>query len=237
MDLGKYMTAHGIKSVYQDDDFGTMLMEVAPEEFTNADLGVFQDSSAEHMRKLQKMEDMAQAMLQNNAKPSTMMEIMDTINAVELKAKLKRIEAIEQEIAQQQAESEQEAQKDLEEIAQRHEAYLKLLERENMNAEYDRKEDLVYIEKGLDAANQPVEEVEGTDPIDLAKLDLERTKVQADIADKSAQREERNRKLQLDMIALQHQVSVDNKKLEQGDKKLVIDRKKAAQRPKATTKK
>lgn len=235
MDLGKYLTAEGLNTTYQDDDFGTMIMQIAPEDFTNADLGVFVDSSAEHLRKLQKMEDMAQAMLQNNAKPSTMMEVIDTINATELKAKLKRIEAIEAEIAQNQAESQQQHEKDMEEMQHRYADYASMLKIKEINAEYDRKEDMLYIEMGMEAANTPEESTE-VSPIDLAKLDIDRSRLQLERDQQLTDRSIRDKEINLKMLALSHTVNTDNRKLEQGDKKLKIDAKKAAQRPKVSKK-
>lgn len=240
MDYAKFLNSQGHRAIYNDDDYGTQILEIAPDDFTNEDLGVFVDSSSEHMRKKEKMEQYATAMLQNNAKPSTMMEVIDTINTAELKAKLRHIEQIEQSIAQQQAETEQEHEQALEDMKQRYVAYVKLLDRQNMEAEYDRKEDLEYIKGSFstftfkdgdsNANGEP-------DTIEVEKMMNDRRKLDADIEDKRANRQIKSADLAQRQQAMEQDMQKHRDNLQVAHKKLKIDAKKAAQRPKSSTKK
>lgn len=239
LDFMKFTTSEGHKSVYNDDNMGTMLMEILPGEFTNEDLGVFLDNSSDHLDKLRKMQAFAESMIQNSAKPSTVMEVIDSINAVELKAKLRRIEEIEQQIAQQQNESEQDAQAAMEEIAQRHEQYKEVLKRETMEAEYDRKEDIEYIKGSFNTftfADGDSNDNGVPDMAEVAKMNGDREKLMQQWDKLKTDRVERSAKLEIEKTKLNHQMEMDKAKLKQGDRKLKIDAKKAAQRPKTTSK-
>ena len=235
MDFSKFLTSKGVKSIYNDDEFGTQLLEIEPEDFTNADMGVFVDSSAEHVRRLNEMKGYAQAMLQNNAKPSTVMEVIDSVNAAELKTKLKRIEEIEAGIAQQQAESEQDHEAMLEEIQRRHDEYKELLKRETMEAEYDRKEDLEYIKGSFNTFTfQDGDNNDNgvPDATEVAYLALDRQKLLVDIEDRRANRKLKQEEASTRKRALDHQIQQDAKDHKLAKEKLKIDRKKANQKPK-----
>ncbi len=145
MDLGKFMTSKGVYSTYNDDDLGTQLMEIMPEDFMNEELGVFVESAAEAIRKLNEMKQYAQAMLQNDHKASTVLEIIDAINVSELKAKLRQIEAIDEQIQQQMQESEQEAEAAADERKKDFAQFQSLLKEREINVEFDRKEDIEFI--------------------------------------------------------------------------------------------
>lgn len=240
MDLSRFTTAKGVYSLYNDDDYGTTLMEIAPEDFMNEELGVFVTDAAEELRKLGEMKQYAQAMIQNGAKPSTVLEVIDSINVAELKQKLRQIEDIQAEIERQLQESEYDAQAAADERTQRLQAYEALLERQNMNAEYDRKEGLEYI-KGTfntftfqdgDSNDNGV-----PDATEVQKILQGQAKLLSDIDERTARRRQEDEKLAQQREQMEHQFTQD--KIENGFKKekLKIERKKASQRPKAPAKK
>jgi hypothetical protein len=237
MDFGKFLTASGDRSMYNDDELGTMLLEIFPEDFPNGDLGVFVDSSSDHLQKLKEAKGYAQAMLQNGVKTSTMLEVIDSVNISELKSKLKRIEEIEEEIAQGNAASEQEAQAELEEIRKMHEEFKVMLETRKMHEEYDRKEDIEHIRGSYntftfqdgDANDNGV-----PDAMEVQKMLNDKEKLaQAWIKmkeDRAAERQESDRKER------EFQQSIVDKKndFKLKQEKLKIDRKKASQKPKSS---
>jgi hypothetical protein len=250
MDLGKVVTAQGQNSITYDDMLGAEVLSILPEDFTNAELGVFVDSSAEHMRKLQRAMDLTQAMMQNEGKVSTILEVIDADNIAELKMKVKRIEAIEMALAQQNQEAEQEHEMGIEEMREKYLTLTKLLDRQNMNAEYDRKE--ILLEMELDHDTTIVEDApEGQDStapeppsiVDIQKLQNDRTKIALDTTNKAADRElkkadlqRKNTELALKVKELEHSIKMDKEELKLKGRKLTIDKMKARQKPKTTSK-
>lgn len=239
MDYAKFLTSKGEKSLYNDDTVGTAIMEIEPDEFNNAQLGVFIDSSAKHIQDLKDAKAMAQAMLQNNSKPSTVLEVIESVNMSELKIKLKQIESIEEQISQQSAQSEQEHEKAMEEIKQRFQQYQEILDEKLMNAEYDRKEDLEYI-RGTFSTYTAKEETGDKDnngvpdAVDVQKLEIARKAQEAQAADMKTQRQQRNTELGQREVELNHKMemdrkghSIETKKLALAHKKLAVDKIKA----------
>lgn len=229
MDFAKPLTAKGHKSTYNDDEFGVMLMEIFPEDFINEDLGVFVDSSSEHIRKLQQAQGVVQAMIQNKARASTVLEVIDAINISDLKAKVKRIEEIEDQIAQQQQQSEKQAEADADERKERYAKYQEVLDELLMNAEYDRKEDLAHVNKSYDLMAAAKDESAAVDPAAsqvFEKLALEREKMNQDFADKKAQRKQKDEELGQKRDALEHQMEMDHKKHKLDQRKVSVMAKK-----------
>lgn len=241
LDYAKFLTAKGKKGLYNDDMYGTTLMEIDPEDFPNEDLGVFVDGASEHMRKLEEMKQYAQSMLQNNAKPSTVLEVIDSINVAELKQKLRQIERIEQEQAQANATSEQDHQKELEEIKQRYMAYESMLERENNEADWDRK----------DQHDEMIENIRGTyntftfqngdadangepDAQQAQKILLDLQKHKDDVTQRNEDRKLAREEVTDRRKKMEHDIQQDKIKNTQVNRKLAIDNKKANQKPKTS---
>jgi hypothetical protein len=240
LDLAKFLTSKGVYGTYNDDELGTQLMEIFPEDFMNEDLGVFVERASEQIRKLEEMRSYAQAMLQNDHKPSTVLEIIDAINVSELKTRLKQIEAIDAQIEQQNAANEQEAEAAADERKKMFMEYEKLLERENMHAEYQEKQDLEMV-KGTfntltftdgDSNNNGV-----PDAADAQKLIQQQQKMQIDHQDKTEKRNQEQQKIQLKKQELDHKISDAKEKNKLTKESNQIARKKAAQKPKPAAKK
>jgi hypothetical protein len=240
MDYAKPLTSNGVKGIYNDDEFGTELMHIDPMDFENESLGVFVDGNEDNMRKLRNAEQMAQAMLQNKARPSTVLEVLDAVNFADLKAKLKRIEDIEDQIAQQQQQDEQQAQADADDRKQKMMAYEKLLERQNSHAEYLDKMDLEELVQNI-KGQYMVESMQadksdaGADIAQAIQLEQsrehnknERSRTQAMLENFRNQHRQKQQELDLQRKTLEHQMHKD--KADHGIKKekLKIDRKKAS---------
>lgn len=235
MDLSKFVTAKGVYGMYNDDEYGTTLLEIFPEDFMNEELGVFVTDSAEEMRKLNEMRANAQAMMQNGAKYSTVLEIIDAVNVAELKQTLKHIESIEAEIEKITQQNEFDAQAAADERAKRMMEYEKLLERENMNAEYDRKEDLETIKGTFNTftfQDGDANDNNTPDALEIQKILQNQTKMLAEIDSISHKHAENSEKLRQARESMQHQFKKDNEELKLKKKKLQIDAIKARQRPK-----
>lgn len=229
MDLGKFVTAKGMYGLYNDDEYGMTLLEIMPEDFMNEELGVFVTDSSEEMRKLNEMRANAQAMLQNGAKYSTLLEIIDAVNVSELKQKLKHIEQIETEIEKITQQEEFDAAAAADERAKRMMEYEKLLERENMNSEYDRKEDLEVI-KGTfntytfqdgDANDNGV-----PDAAEIQKLLQGQQKLMIEVDKNNKKHENDREKLAQQRAQMEHQFKQDKIDTELKRKKLSQDARK-----------
>lgn len=131
LDYSRLINATGVRKIYNNDDFDTELLDIDPNTYCSAELGVFVSYSPEEMENLRQVKAQIQPMLQNGAKPSTIVEIIYSQNIAELRAKLKVLEAAEAEQAQENAQNQQEAETALEQVK---ENYLRL--------EYDLKEHL-----------------------------------------------------------------------------------------------
>lgn len=233
IDFMPFLTSKGEKSVWVDDDLGTQLMEILPEDFALAQLGVFISSSSTVMTKLDQAKGIAQAMAQNQGKTSTILELLDAENMPELKRKVKQIETIEQKIAEQTASNEQEHEQMLEEIREKYLQLGKMLDREYMEAEYDRKEDLEYIVGAYKVAALDKDNPE-MDTQNAQKLIEQREKLMHDARQKSEDRKIKNKELEMRRQQMEHDMKVDHEKLKNDKIKAQAARKKASQKPKSS---
>jgi len=184
LDLSKFTNLDGIRKIWWDTVLGMQLLEVDPDDYCMAELGVFIDSSSEAIARKNKIEANVQAMLQNGAKPSTIVEVLQTVNIADLKEKLREIEDIQAQIDNQMATSEDER---LAAVDQRREEFMEyemMLKEAYMNAEYDRKEGIEDI-KGVyntftfqdgDSNDNGV-----PDAIEIQKMRMEKDKLSAKI--------------------------------------------------------
>lgn len=194
LDFAKFLTAKGDYSTYNDDDYGTQLLEIMPEDFSNEDLNVFVERASEAIRKLEEMRSYAQAMLQNDHKPSTVLEIVDAINISDLKAKLKQIEAIDEQIQQMQAQNEEESAKALDERKMHYAEFEAMLGTRKMNEEYDRKEDIEFIKGSFNTFTFKDGDSDANgipDATQVAKLIVDREKMNNEFTNKVADRQQK----------------------------------------------
>lgn len=150
LDFSKFVNVDGVKAVWNDDEFGTQIMEIDPNTYCSADLGVLVDSSTEAITAKNKMEATTTAMLQNKVKPSVIAEVIQTKNIAELKTKLKRIEELEAQAQQALQEGEEANAKAADERKMRYAEFENSLEKGLMNETYDRKQE---IQNSINATN------------------------------------------------------------------------------------
>jgi len=194
LDFSKFLTAKGDYSTYNDDDYGTQILDILPEDFVNEDLNVFVERASEAIRKLEEMRSYAQAMLQNDHKPSTVLEIVDAINISELKAKLKQIEAIDEQIQQMMAQNEEEAAKAADERKMAYAEFDALLGERKLNLEYDRKEDIEFIKGSFNTFTFKDGDSDANgvpDATQVAGLINERKKMEDDFNNRVADRQQK----------------------------------------------
>ena len=140
LDFSRFINVEGVRAIYNSDDFDSMLLDIDPNTYCNAELGLFLNFSSIEMRRLDAFKQNIQAMIQNAVKPSTILEVIAAESMTELKAKLKRVEAIELEQSQQQQQAEQDHEKEVEAIKEQYLRLSKLLDGDNINLEWDRRD-------------------------------------------------------------------------------------------------
>lgn len=231
MDLAKFATSKGVYGTYNDDDYGTQLLEIMPEDFMLEELGVFVDGSSEIQRKLGEMKQYAQAMLQNGHKASTVLEIVDAENIADLKAKLRLIEQIDAQVEAQNQDAELQAEQHADERKMKFMEYEKLLEREYMEAEMDRKDDQIFLKGTFDTFTFKDGDSNANgipDAAEVAKLNNDRQKLMNDHDNKVADRTQRTEQLSQKKREFEHKVKMDKEDVKIKKDKVKIDRKKAS---------
>lgn len=196
LDLSKFTNIDGVHKLWNDTELGNQLLEIDPDQYTCAELGIQVQSSAEAMQIKNKLEANVSAMLQNGSKPSTILEVLQSQNIAELSAKLKKIEDAQAQAEQAMAQNEQEAQKLADERNKDFMQYQEMLKTDYMNKEYDRKETIELIKlEGQAALTPEVEQKEDTiNPLDVQKLQLEKDKHVSSIQQQNLDRVERMKK-------------------------------------------
>lgn len=140
LDFSKFVNVDGVRAIYNEDDFDRELLEIDPNSYCSAELGLFIKHSAEEQRTLDMYKMQVQAMIQNGTRHSTILEIQQSNNVAELMGKLKRIEEIEMQQAQAGADQEHANNMELEEIKEKYAQLQSLLRIDEINAEWDRKD-------------------------------------------------------------------------------------------------
>jgi hypothetical protein len=191
LDLSRFTALDGVYKVWNESDMSTEILQLDPVEYCYADLGLYMESSADIIIKKNKIESIAQAMMQNNVKASAIISLFKSDNIAEIEAKIKHIEEIQQQIESQIAESEEEAENLRQERVQAHEQFLEILRRGTMHEEYDRKEDLEHIQGTYNTftfQNGDANANGVADAKEANKILLEREKMLKDSSDKKEQR-------------------------------------------------
>lgn len=145
IDLSKFTNIDGVRAMYNSDMVRDSILEVDPNEYTNADLGVFIVDGLEDSKVMDAMKAEVGNMIQNGIRLSTVLEVLQEGNISGLRMKLKNIEAIEDQLLQQEQKTEADAQAAADQRKETFMEYEKVLEEQLINAEYDRKEDLEDI--------------------------------------------------------------------------------------------
>lgn len=189
LDLSKFAWIEGKKGYYRNDDGRMELLNIDPEEHAVADLGVFVQVQSQLQDKLNLLRGQINAIAQRkDVKLSTIADLIYTDSYAELREKLKKAEAIELQIAQEQAQDEQERAKELEEVKKNYLAYENFLEIQKQNAEWDRRDNNEIIKgeiqgrvakapSGFDIDTSSLLEESGKRLDSMNKLSVERQKI------------------------------------------------------------
>jgi hypothetical protein len=203
IDMSKFCNVDGVRKVWFETQIGNELLEIDPETYCNAELGIYLESSTEAIAIKNKMEATVQAMIQNAVRPSTILEVLQTQNVAELMAKLKDIEAIQDQVAAQNQQSEEDAAKQADERKKQFLQFQMILEEQLVDKTYDRKEDLEYIKGSFSLYTMKSDDdANGNgipDQVEVEKLLQGRQKIAADREQSLADRQERISKHQIDV--------------------------------------
>lgn len=169
IDLSKFAWIDGKIGSFRNDDGRMELLSIQPEDWVNANMGVYVDAMSRMSGKLEMLKAQVNAVAQRKeVKLTTLADLIFTDSYAELKAKLKQAEAIEAEMISQQAESEHERNKELEQLKRDYMEFETMLEIEKQERDWDRKDNNEYI-KG---------EIQGRIAKDPSGMDIDMTAIE-----------------------------------------------------------
>lgn len=178
LDTSKIAWREGKKMTYVTSDLRTAMINIDPQEFQEAEYGVFVKNTSREQDKLNQMRNMALSFAQNGSEPSTIAEILDSNNFSKIKGYLQEVEEKQKAMQEQQNQMQQQ-------VAQQQSAAQKALQDEKQAFEAQQNE-LDRISKmdlkKLEVASKLSSDADGNgrrDEIDRARLDVERQKVEA----------------------------------------------------------
>jgi hypothetical protein len=219
IDCTQIANRNGKRRLYKRDDVGTALLEIDPDYYCYAELGIHMVNNVKESAALERVRQYTQAFAQKaDISPATVVEIETANNVAKLKSILKDMEAKQQALAAQQQQSEHENEVEQIQIKQQFAEYNSLLETEFMHEEYTEKQQLVLLQGDINIAVQEI--AQGMSPD---------TTNGADITEIMARQNEREQMYhQKDM----HNTSEKNKsdqeraKIMMAEKKLGVERRK-----------
>lgn len=199
LDLSQIAWIDGKKAVYMNSEGKSALLNINPETYPYAELGIFAWYSAEERDKLETLRQYALGFAQNGSSPSTIAEILDAKNFSKIKTLLKEVEEKQQQYEQSKMEAEQAHAEKLEQM--------RIEEREDQQAfatelkekELKNKIDLKLLELSTDKQEGTVDEIvrsnKAREALEREKLLIEREalKVKERIAHISAQKKNQSK--------------------------------------------
>jgi hypothetical protein len=224
LDYSKFVNREGTRAFYNSDDFDEELLSIDPNSYCDADLGLFVNFSAQELQTLLQYKNQTQAMIQNGVKQSTILEIQKATSVEELMMKLKQIEEIELQQVQASEQSEHEKAMEIEGIKEQYLHTQSMLKIDQINAEWDRKDQNTIIQGEYQVAASANAASEGDvnqngipDADEIANRALEAQKILADnrrAQDEIASREKMQSKQQ------SHEKEMQDKELAHKTKEL-----------------
>jgi len=161
----------GKRAAYTTDDARTQLLDINPDYYCYAELGVMVSDSGAENDALKRIRQYCQAFAQNGQDPVTIIEMETADNISKLKGLLKKVKEEQLALQQQQAESEHQNEIEKIQLDQQFKEYESLLDTEQMNQEYTRKEELVILQGDINLAIQEVANGMNPDTTDGADID------------------------------------------------------------------
>lgn len=147
---------NGKKAAFVTDDARTKLLDINPDYYCYAELGIMVEDSANVSDALKRIRQYTQAFAQNGQDPITIIEVETANNISKLKGILAKVKQAQIAQAQQEQQTEHEQEVAKIQIAQQFKEYENLLEIEKMNQEYTRKEELVILQGDINLSIQEV---------------------------------------------------------------------------------
>ena len=202
-DTAKIAYAKGKKAVYVIGGSGTKILNIAPGDFEEVELGVAPVNDDMAIENLQTLKSMSLELVQNGMKGSTIAELLESKSMAKIKERLLAVEAAEREweAQQQQAQLEAQQQATQQQLEIQREDREDKQDHESMENQLDRDKDILIKRMDI-GANQN----EGVTEMDQNRESLEREKFESDKSFKNRE--------------LSHRISTDNKKLALEEKKI-----------------
>lgn len=219
----KTWVQEGKEIPYILDDNTRGVIKLNNDEYRNCEFGVFITDSAKDNEILQQLRALSQPMMQNGAKVSDIISIMQATSTEALKKEMKRIEDIRDKMAQAQEQAQQEHEKAMQEKELENREDTQRHEWDLQERKYEHEKELKWMDIDAKQAEvEPAETPEGVDPVEVGKLQH-----QIDIDNKTLQLE----KDRLNLEARNKQEEFSIKREEVKVKKI------AARKPKPASKK
>lgn len=152
IDCSQIANRNGKQAAYNRDDIGTALLDINPDYYCYASLGVVVVNNARETAALERIRQYTQAFAQNDMDPEGIVAIETANNVAKLKGILRNIKQKQLELMQQQAQSEHEQEIEKIQMEQQFKEYENLLDIEKTNQEYTRKEELVILQGDINIA-------------------------------------------------------------------------------------
>ncbi len=180
VDYSKFANIGTEKEPFYRDDFTLELINSTPEEYMEAEYGVYVSNSAKDVEDLQMMKNIIPNMATQGTKPGEMIEMIMSRNVSKLKSIIDEKETKEMDAAARQQKSAAETEKRQQEIQKEYAAIKFEFDNLLQNNEYDRKEDLAHIEGqyALADTNMPGD-VDTLTPGDVENSMLKREEIMA----------------------------------------------------------
>jgi len=178
IDTSKIAWREGKKMTYVTSDLRTALVSIDPNEYQEAEYGVFVKNNSREQDKLEQMRGLALAFAQNGQQPSTIAEILDSNNFTKIKQLLQDVEEKQKAMQQQQQQAQQQMQQQQAQAAKQLQD-----EQQAFTADQNDRDRMVKLEiKKMDVAAKVTSDADGNgrrDDIDRQRLEVEREKVNA----------------------------------------------------------
>lgn len=189
-DTSKYAWADGKKGYWRNDAGRLEMLALEPEEYVNSSFGVHVQNMSTYLDKFNMLKNQINAIAQRkDVKTSTIIDLTFTESLTELKALVKKAEAIDQDLAMKTAKNEQDAQASLEESKRRWEIFMHSLEVDKQEKDWDRKDNNTIIQGEI--AGRVAKDPSGMD-IDFSEVQKQandRLKTMYEASDKRAKNE------------------------------------------------
>lgn len=217
IDLSQLAWSDGKKASFVTSDYRQAFLDINPELYCNADYGVFITKSSVEQEKLRALKTLALEFAQNQARPSTIAEILDSNNFSKIKAKLAEVDRVQQEYEAQQAEADRAAQEKLEQmrIEQREDEQAFEASENELDRIHKERLELMKSSKQGDTNGDGV-----IDANDQANRTLEREKHYNELAEAKAARMQ---ELNFREKELKEKMKREDRKLDIAQKKIAAD--------------